>query len=226
MVVRLNAAKYGNVHLVEAEQPFLESSTYTSSELRGAHTYLLPSLLALSVDLPPHSRILDIGCGNGSVSVEFARRGHSVVGIDLAEAGIRIARKICPAGRFEVLAADKHVLANLGEEPFDLVYSVEVIEHLYNPRSFMAASYSATKSQGKFICTTPYHGFMKNLMLSLTDGWDRHLNPLFDGGHIKFYSRKTLSALMAESGFEKIRFLGSGRLPYLWKSMIMVGTRP
>jgi 2-polyprenyl-3-methyl-5-hydroxy-6-metoxy-1,4-benzoquinol methylase len=211
---------------VEAEQPFLESSWYTAPGLRGAHAYLLPTLLAQSIDLPPHSRILDIGCGNGSIAVQFAKRGHSVVGIDLAEAGIRIARETCRAGRFEVLAADKQLLENLGEQPFDLVYSLEVIEHLYNPRSFMAASYSATKSQGKFICTTPYHGYMKNLMLSLMGGWDKHLNPLFDGGHIKFFSRETLSALMTESGFEKVRFQGCGRLPHLWKSMMMVGVRP
>jgi 2-polyprenyl-3-methyl-5-hydroxy-6-metoxy-1,4-benzoquinol methylase len=211
---------------VEAEKPFLESSRYITSGLRGAHAYLLPTLLALSIDLPPHSRILDIGCGNGSVALQFVKRGHSVVGIDLAEAGIRIARESCPAGRFEVLAADKQLLENLGEEPFDLVYSTEVIEHIYDPRSFLAASFSATKSQGKFICSTPYHGYMKNLMLSLIDGWDKHFNPLFDGGHIKFFSRKTLTVLMAESGFEKIRFHGSGRLPYLWKSMMLVGVRP
>ncbi len=208
------------------ETAFLESSNYTASGLRGAHAYLLPSLLSLSGDLPPRSRILDIGCGNGSVAAEFARRGHSVVGVDLAEAGIRIARKSCPAGRFEVLAADKHILERLGEEPFDLVYSAEVIEHLYDPRSFMAGCYAATSSKGKFICTTPYHGYLKNVTLSLAGGWDKHLNPLFDGGHIKFFSRKTMSALMTESGFEKLQFHGSGRFPYLWKSMVMEAIKP
>jgi len=217
----------GNLlYMVEASANFLESSSYSKPGLRGAHVYLLPNILRLCGDLSPHSRILDIGCGNGSVALELASRGYSVVGIDLADAGIRIARQSCPAGRFEVLAADKNVLKSLGEEPFDLVYSAEVVEHLYDPRSFMAGCYAATKPQGRFICTTPYHGYWKNLVISLAGGWDKHANPLFDGGHIKLFSRKTLSVLMVEAGFEKLQFRGAGRYPYLWKSMVIGCTKP
>jgi len=205
---------------------FLVSSNYSKPGLRGAHSYLLPGILECCSDLPPRSRILDIGCGNGSVASEFARRGHCVVGIDLAEEGVKIARQYCPEGRFEVLPADKRIVENLGEEPFDLVYSAEVIEHLYDPRSFMAGCYAATKPLGKFICTTPYHGYWKNLAISLADGWDKHADPLFDGGHIKLFSRKTLSALLVEAGFQELEFHGSGRLPYLWKSMIMACIKP
>ena len=204
---------------------FLESSKYTVAGLRGAHAYLLPCILSLCGDLPAGSRVLDVGCGNGALAAEFARRGHSVVGIDLAEAGIRIARQSCPAGRFEVLAADRDVLKNLAEKPFDLVLSAEVVEHLYDPRSFMAGCYAATRAGGRFICTTPYHGYWKNLALSLAGGWDRHADPLFDGGHIKLFSRRTLSALMTEAGFGDLVFRGAGRLPYLWMSMVMRGTR-
>ena len=208
-----------------ADTAFLESSKYGAPGLRGAHAYLLPGILKLLKGVPPGSRILDIGCGNGSVATELAKRGYSMVGIDLATSGVQIARQTCPDGRFELLAADKHILENLATEPFDVVYSAEVIEHLYDPRSFMAGCYAATRSGGRFLCTTPYHGYFKNLALSLADGWDGHLNPLFDGGHIKFFSRKTLSILMAEAGFEDLKFYGVGRLPYLWKSMIVVGTK-
>jgi 2-polyprenyl-3-methyl-5-hydroxy-6-metoxy-1,4-benzoquinol methylase len=204
---------------------FLESSRYTKPGLRAAHSYLLPSILRLTSGLSPHSRILDIGCGNGSLAREFTQLGHCVVGIDLAESGVRIARQSCPSARFEILAADENVLTNLGEEPFDLVYSAEVIEHLYNPRSFMAGCYSATKLKGRFLCTTPYHGYAKNLTISLVNGWDKHANPLFDGGHIKLFSKKTLSTLMLEAGFRDMHFYGSGRYPYLWKSMVMYGTK-
>jgi 2-polyprenyl-6-hydroxyphenyl methylase/3-demethylubiquinone-9 3-methyltransferase len=209
-----------------ANVAFLESSKYTAPGLRGAHAYLLPSLLLLSRDIPPGSRILDIGCGNGALASKFAENGHHVVGIDMAEPGVHIARQSCPSGRFEVLPADRDILNRLGEKPFDLVYSVEVVEHLYDPRSFMAGCYLATKPTGKFICTTPYHGYWKNLALSVADAWDKHADPLFDGGHIKLFSRKTLSALMIEAGFRELQFHGSGRYPYLWKSMVMAGRHP
>ena len=197
---------------------------YSKAGLQGCHAYVLPCVLSICCDLPP-SRILDVGCGNGSVALELAKRGHSVVGIDLSESGVRVARESCPQGRFELLPADNNILKNLGEEPFDLVYSCEVVEHLYDPRSFMAGCYAATKFKGSFICTTPYHGYWKNLAISIAGGWERHADPLFDGGHIKFFSRRTLSALMVEAGFGELQFRGVGRLPYLWKSMVIASTK-
>jgi len=158
--------------------------------------------------------------------VEFAARGYAVTGIDLAEAGIQIARQSCPSGKFAVLPASRDLLKRLDEEPFDFVYSLEVIEHLYDPRGFLEGCFASVKSGGLFVCSTPYHGYAKNLLMSLAGGWDKHANPLFDGGHIKFFSRGTLSSLMAEAGFRNLKFSGAGRLPYLWKSMIISGVKP
>jgi SAM-dependent methyltransferase len=209
-----------------ATTPFLESSEYLQAGLRGCHSYVLPDLLKLCSGLPAGARVLDVGCGNGSVAAELERRGFRVTGIDLAEAGIDIARASCPKGRFEVLAADSRLLENLGEQPFDLVYSLEVIEHLYDPRSYLAGCFAATRKGGRFICSTPYHGYLKNLALSLANAWDHHHDPLFDGGHIKFFSRATLSSLIAEVGFIDLGFHGSGRFQYLWKSMFITAIRP
>lgn len=207
-------------------EQFIESSKYTSSGLRDCHSYLLPCLMAACGPVGEGIRVLDVGCGNGAVAAEFAKRGCTVVGIDLAEPGIRIARAAYPAARFEVLPADQNVLANLNEPPFDIVYSLEVIEHLYDPRGFLMGSFAATKSGGQFICSTPYHGYFKNLAISLLDGWDKHHDPLFDGGHIKFFSRKTLSELLLQVGFRAVRFYGAGRLPYLWNSMVIAASKP
>lgn len=211
---------------MSASLPFLQSSDYRTSGLRGCHSYVLPTLWGLCAHLAPGSRLLDVGCGNGSVATEMQKRGFKVTGIDLAESGIRVARQSCPAGRFEVLPADSKVLDNLRERPFDLTYSIEVIEHLYDPRSFLAGCFAATRSGGTFICGTPYHGYLKNLALSVAGAWDHHHNPLFDGGHIKFFSRRTLSAIIEEAGFTVRQFRGSGRLPYLWNSMLISAIKP
>ncbi len=206
---------------------FHESYRYEHAGHAPSNAYTLPVLLKVCPNLGPQSRVLDIGCGNGYVTSSIAKKkGCTVVGIDLSTYGIRIARESCPTGRFEVLAANSTLLENLHEEPFDVVYSFEVIEHLYDPGNFMAGCFAATKSGGTFICSTPYHGYLKNLAISVLGKWDRHANPLYPGGHIKFFSRRTLMALMEEKGFRNLQFFGVGRYPYMWKSMLVSGMKP
>lgn len=86
--------------------------------------------------------------------------------------------------------------------------------------------YAALKPGGKLVSSTPYHGYLKNLLISLVGGWDRHANPLWDGGHIKLWSRRTLSALLTEAGFKDLQFAGAGRLPGLHMTMVARGIKP
>jgi len=199
---------------------------YSNSADSHMHGYFMPRLLELAGDLKPGTRVLDVGCGNGASCGELLRRGCAVVGVDLSQQGIAQARKAFPEGRFEMLAADDHMLESLSEAPFDLVISTEVVEHLYSPREWARGCYRALKPGGIFICTTPYHGYWKNLLLSLLGKWDTHANPLWDGGHIKLWSKRTLSQLLAETGFENLEFRGAGRAPGLWMTMIAKAAKP
>lgn len=199
---------------------------FKGSEPGHMHSRFMPHVLALAGTLKPGTRILDVGCGNGATCGEFVKRGCQVVGIDLSRQGIEIARQAHPRVRFEVLPADDKVLANLGEPPFDIVVSTEVVEHLYSPREYARGCFEALKKGGLFICTTPYHGYLKNLVLALLGKWDAHANPLWDGGHIKLWSRATLSRLLTETGFVNLQFRGAGRLPGLWMTMVMSGDKP
>lgn len=176
---------------------------------------------------PAGSRLLDVGCGNGYLAARFASRGCEVVGVDLSETGIALARKHHPTVRFELAAADDaHLLAKLGEPPFDYVVSTEVIEHVYAPDALVHCMYRALKPGGTAIISTPYHGYLKNVGLSLAGAMDSHWHPGTRGGHIKFWSRRTLYRLMLEAGFGELRFRGAGRLPLLWKSMVVTAKRP
>jgi 2-polyprenyl-6-hydroxyphenyl methylase/3-demethylubiquinone-9 3-methyltransferase len=82
------------------------------------------------------------------------------------------------------------------------------------------------KPSGHFIVSTPYHGWLKNVALALSGKMDNHFTALWDGGHIKFWSRETLSELLTEKGFTDLRFVGAGRVPYIWKSMILTARKP
>lgn len=199
---------------------------FSSADASHMHRHFLPEVISLAGPVGPGTRVLDVGCGNGFTCGEFLKRGCTVVGIDLSEQGLAHARCAHPEGRFEMLPADERILEALGEAPFDLVVSTEVVEHLYDPRSYARGCFSALRPGGRFLCTTPYHGYLKNLTLSLLGKWDFHANPLWDGGHIKLWSRRTLSTLLDESGFVNLQFRGAGRLPGLWMTMIMSGDRP
>ena len=190
------------------------------------HRHFLPPILALSGSLGLGLRVLDVGCGNGFTAGQFLDKGCEVVGIDLSESGIALARKAYPRGRFEVMPADAFILANLGCRPFDLVISTEVVEHLYAPRTYAAGCFKALRPGGRFICSTPYHGYAKNVALAALNKWDTHADPLWDGGHIKLWSRKTLSTLLTETGFVNLQFRGAGRVPWLWMTMVMSGDKP
>jgi 2-polyprenyl-6-hydroxyphenyl methylase/3-demethylubiquinone-9 3-methyltransferase len=199
---------------------------YQDAEAGHMHARFLPQLLRFAGELHAGTRVLDVGCGNGFTCGEFLRRGCTVVGVDLSRQGIEIATRTYPKGRFMVVSADDKLLSHLGEEPFDLVVSTEVVEHLYAPREYARGCFDALKPGGRFLCTTPYHGYLKNLAIAVAGKWDSHANPLWDGGHIKLWSRHTLTQLLKETGFQRIQFRGVGRVPGLWMTMVMCCVKP
>jgi 2-polyprenyl-3-methyl-5-hydroxy-6-metoxy-1,4-benzoquinol methylase len=191
--------------------------------------YLVPALFKMLAPLSPSTRVLDVGCGNGAIANEFLTRGCHVVGIDVSQSGIEIARRLYaarPNARFEIMEAGTNMLEHLREAPFDIVLSTEVIEHLYDPESFARGCFNALRPGGSFLCSTPYHGYLKNLTMALTGALDRHFCVRDLGGHIKFWSRSTLSQLFYDVGFRRLQFRGAGRAPYIWKSMILRAEKP
>lgn len=189
-----------------------------------AHGYLYPTLRGM-LDHDKSKRILDLGCGNGIIAGRLLDAGFDVYGLDASESGINNANRQYP-GRFFVQDISAGALpAELAHLEFDLIISTEVIEHLYAPRAYMRLIQNVLgKRGGEVIISTPYHGYLKNLVMALTNKLDGHFTALWDGGHIKFWSRGTLTVLLNEFGFRVVVFKGCGRLPYLWKSMFVRAT--
>ncbi len=147
-------------------------------------------------------------------------------GIDLSEQGIAIARDRYPTARFEVLPADRQLPERLQEDGFDVIIATEVIEHLYDPYEFAAGCFASLRPGGRVVMSAPYHGYVKNALIALAGKHDAHFTPLVVGGHIRFWSRPTITTLLSECGFTKVRFAGAGRVPYVWKSLVVSGDRP
>ena len=200
---------------------------WLTADPTNAHGYLLPGVLSAVEKLFGNRRIriLDLGCGNGFIASRLSELGHEVTGIDAATDGINIARATYPKVTFNHGSIYENDWAGSLDESFDCVVSLEVVEHLLYPRILFEKSHRLLKSGGHFILSTPYHGYLKNLALSLVNGWDKHFDVTWDGGHVKFFSRKTIQLMAAEAGFKNLRFFGVGRFPWLWKSMFLLAEK-
>ena len=163
--------------------------------------------------------ICDLGCGNGHIAGRLATHGYEVTGIDASRSGVAIAKRTYPQVKFVEAMIDRD-LVQPRLPNFDLVISSDVIEHLYRPSDLLELAFSLLKPSGHLLLGTPYHGYLKNLALAFTGRLDSHFSALHDGGHIKFFSVKTLSLLLVGHSFEDLSFSFYGRGPWLWKNMI------
>jgi 2-polyprenyl-3-methyl-5-hydroxy-6-metoxy-1,4-benzoquinol methylase len=193
---------------------------YSNSAHTHAHSYLLPAISRL---LPRPCRAFDLGCGNGAFAGWLAERGFDVSGVDPSSEGVAIARQQLPKLDIRQGSSDDDLAVTFGG--FPLVTSLEVVEHVYSPRQYARTLFSLVEPRGVAIISTPYHGYAKNVALAVSGKLDSHFTALWEGGHIKFWSRATLSRLLIEAGFSSVEFHRVGRVPMFAKSMIAVARR-
>lgn len=200
---------------------------YSNGECEHTCAYLMP--LVLEVLAKARSgrrcdRVFDLGCGNGSTAGILSVNGYEVMGVDPSATGIKQANRSHPQLRLEVGSTESDLAAKYGR--FPAVLSLEVVEHVFAPREYARRVFDLVEPGGIAVISTPYHGYVKNLALALTGKMDAHFTALWDYGHIKFWSIKTLGSLLEEAGFIDAQFHRVGRFPLLAKSMVAVVKRP
>jgi SAM-dependent methyltransferase len=192
------------------ESPKLISNAEKAAEVIHAR------MLSVVLKCQPSS-LLEIGAGQGKLGAAFAAQGIEYVGIEPVASEIDQGRKRHPELKL-IQASCYDDPEELRSKRFDLVYSNDIIEHLYEPRRIASFSRAHLKPGGMIVCGTPHYGsYLRNLLLSLTNRWDQHHNPLWDGGHIKFFSKSTLHQLWSQAGFTDFQWgeLRSRRMPLM-----------
>ncbi|MFC7498880.1 bifunctional 2-polyprenyl-6-hydroxyphenol methylase/3-demethylubiquinol 3-O-methyltransferase UbiG [Enterovirga sp. GCM10030262] len=150
-------------------------------------------------------RVADVGCGAGLLAEPLARLGAEVTAIDAASETIAVARRHAEG---QGLAIDYRVggIETL-EGTYDLVTSLEVVEHVSDPRAFVAGLAGALASDGLLILSTPNRTARSRLMMIVlgegsgripkgTHDWDKFLTP------------DELGALLGDAGLEVVDMTG------------------
>lgn len=183
-----------------------------------SHDYLFP---AVADEIRGRRRLLDMGCGNASLTAQLAELViESATGLEASRDGVEQARRHYSHLDVRCADVDTPIVEDLCS-CFDAVTAVEVIEHLYLPGNLFVRAREAMTSDGILVVTTPYHAYVKNLALALTNSFDRHWMPLKDHGHVKFFSPSTLSTLAERHNFHCVRLQRVGRWAPFAKSMVM-----
>ncbi|MCP9788992.1 methyltransferase domain-containing protein [Cyanobium sp. Maggiore-St4-Cus] len=167
---------------------------------------------------PPGSRILDMGAGQGALSLRLSELGYKVKAID---SNLEDFKTSGTDFEYELIDFDEpgalEAFVKKNESAFDAVLGIEVIEHLENPWSYVRSLASLAKPGGLVIVSTPHTAsWLTRIYYLLTGtffGFQKHN---LSYGHINPIAPFELALIMERSGLININVRAAGTLPPLY----------
>ena len=149
--------------------------------------------------LTSNASLLEVGCGTGVFLDIAQKRGHKVLGIDLSHDAVEYAQRAfgvdARTGRLEEV--------ELPSGEFDAVTMWDLIEHVDAPRSVLAEARRILRDGGILVLETPNVSSLLNRMAHLMQRlrWTLPVGRLYGLGHLYYFSPRTISRLLQETGF-------------------------
>jgi ubiquinone/menaquinone biosynthesis C-methylase UbiE len=143
--------------------------------------------------------VLDVGCGNGQRAIKIAPFVSKIVGFDISEKNIELAKKEAQklkVNNTEFLKGDAEKKFDFNDESFDVVFFCDVIEHLNNDVHALSEVFRVLKKNGTLLLIAP----------NIDTGWKRRqknagLFYFSDPDHKREYTKRELEEKLKSAGF-------------------------
>ena len=182
-----------------------------NSEFRPLHEINPLRLKWIDQQVPlAGKRVLDVGCGGGILTEAMAGLGAEVTGIDLSDKALKVAKlHLYESGRsvdYQMAAAEDFAAQHAGE--FDVVTCMEMLEHVPDPASVVAACSRLVKPGGWVFFSTLNRN-PKSYLFAII-GAEYILNLLPRGTHdwAKFIQPAELARMAREAGLDTQQLIG------------------
>jgi glycosyltransferase involved in cell wall biosynthesis len=145
----------------------------------------------------PGDAVLDIGCGQGYVAEEMAKKAARVVGVDQY-----IRSSANPKVEFRKFNLDSEVVP-VPVSDFDQIFMLDVIEHLRDPEVFMERLRdAAANKRPEIVLTTANVGFFVTRMALLLGEFNYGRKGILDRTHTRLFTFRSLRELFEQTGFK------------------------
>ena len=172
----------------------------------------LEKRVALIKKFKKKGRFLDIGCGIGTLLVKAKKRGFDVAGIDIMDFAIDYCRKRGLSQIYKGQIED----GRFSSSSFDVITASHVLEHVWDPASFLAQTRRVLQADGILSIAVPDR---KGTMAFLFGKkWIGYRNPQ----HLYFFEKKTLMNYVERAGFKVLKWGGGGNV---WTSTATISKR-
>jgi 2-polyprenyl-6-hydroxyphenyl methylase/3-demethylubiquinone-9 3-methyltransferase len=155
-------------------------------------------------------RVLDVGCGGGILSEAMARLGASVTGIDLSEKPLKVAQlHLLESGldiRYELISPEE--LQKTASGSFDVVTCMELLEHVPEPASTVAACAKLVKPGGRVFFSTINRNPKSYLFAVIGAEYLLKLLPRGTHDYARFIRPSELTRWCRDAGLEPLELKG------------------
>jgi len=151
-------------------------------------------------------RALDVGCGAGLLAEPLARLAAAVTGIDAAPESVAVAQAHAAMSGLPITYRAGGIEA-AGDERFDLVTCLEVIEHVADPAAFVGGLAGALAPGGLLVLSTPNRTALSRLAL-IAVGEGAGLIPRGTHDWSRFLTPDELTGHLAAAGLEMVDVTG------------------